>query len=335
MESNGIFTLEKTVVYWRLTSQMSWSIGHPAAVQCQCVVSNSINRSVQCTWGGKWSRTYPPQANFLLKLLLSIKYNIDIELKWGKKKRKKHSVGTNNTENSAVMCNHSPWCCLHPRSWTLGWSSWRRWRWWPESRSGASRTDRAPLSLPANRWAMCVNLPRAIIRRTTVDGAGDTAEAPSRPALPTYRILLLPQVRPLGAAHLREEGVEVGRFPLAAAPVFHPADAGKTLSRREFGNHCTPLHKERQTGRPAGGNTRILLQTSLLGRRSIYHTEVVGVFFFFNKSREKCDTNPSWKIGTPAWYVHTSESLAGPSKVWRHLKRSVVKDIAADYFFMK
>lgn len=73
---------------------------------------------------------------------------------------------------------------------------------------------------------------------------GDTAEAPCRSALPTYRILLLPQVRPLGAAHLREEGVEVGRFPLAAAPVFHPAEAGKTLSRWEFGNHCTPLGKQ-------------------------------------------------------------------------------------------
>lgn len=134
---------------------------------------------------------------------------------------------------------------------------------------------------------MCVNLPRAITRRAIVDGDGDTAEAPCRPAPPTYRILLLPQVRPLSAARLREEGVEVGRFPLAAAPVFHPADAGKTLSRWEFANHCTPLHKERQTGRPAGGNTWILLQTSLSGRRSIHRAEVVGFFLFFFKQEQR------------------------------------------------
>lgn len=108
---------------------------------------------------------------------------------------------------------------------------------------------------------------------------GDTAEAPCRSALTTYRILLLPQVRPLGAAHLREEGVEVGRFPLAAAPVFHPAEAGKTLSRWEFGNHRTPLGKQRPTGRAAGGNTRISRQNSLLGRTSISRTEAIIVFF--------------------------------------------------------
>ena len=42
-----------------------------------------------------------------------------------------------------------------------------------------------------------------------------------------YRILFPPQMRSLGAALLREEGVEVRGFPLAAAPVFHPGDIGR------------------------------------------------------------------------------------------------------------
>lgn len=67
---------------------------------------------------------------------------------------------------------------------------------------------------------------------------------------PTYRILLSPQVCSLGAAHLREEGVEVGRFPLTAAPVFHPGDAGKTFTHWDFSNHYMSLNKTRQTGRP-------------------------------------------------------------------------------------
>lgn len=50
---------------------------------------NSSNTTVWCTWCGDWSRTYPPQANFLLKLLLSFKYNIDIELKWREKRGRK------------------------------------------------------------------------------------------------------------------------------------------------------------------------------------------------------------------------------------------------------
>lgn len=96
-------------------------------------------------------------------------------------------------------------------------------------------------------------------------------------------------MRPLGAAHLREEGVEVGRFPLAAAPVFHPAEAGKTLSRREFGNHCTPLGKQRQRGRPAEGNKDFQAEFAL---REDKHLSNRGCccYFFFSTRAEKSVT---------------------------------------------
>lgn len=78
----------------------------------------------------------------------------------------------------------------------------------------------------------------------------DRKHAASDHLLPTYRILLSPQVCSLGAAHLREEGVEVGRFPLTAAPVFHPGDTGKTFTHWDFSNHYMSLNKTRQTERP-------------------------------------------------------------------------------------
>lgn len=120
---------------------------------------------------------------------------------------------------------------------------------------------------------------------------GDTAEAPCRSALPTYRILLLPQVRPLGAAHLREEGVEVGRFPLAAAPVFHPAEAGKDT--QPLGVWQSP-HATRQTKANRKDKQEetqgILRQNSLLGRKSVSRTEVIIVFLFLTRA-EKCATH--------------------------------------------
>lgn len=108
---------------------------------------------------------------------------------------------------------------------------------------------------------------------------GDTAEAPCRSALPTYRILLLPQVCPLGAAHLREEGVEVGRFPLAAAPVFHPAEAGKKLSRWEFANHCTALGKQENQQKET------VEFTLKEGKQLLYRGYYYLIFFFFYEGK--------------------------------------------------
>lgn len=98
-------------------------------------------------------------------------------------------------------------------------------------------------------------------------------------------------MRPLGAAHLREEGVEVGRFPLAAAPVFHPADAGKTLSRWEFGNHCAQLHKERQAGRPTEGNKDFAADFALREEKHLSYSgrcfSFFSLLFFFLQEQRK------------------------------------------------
>lgn len=68
--------------------------------------------------------------------------------------------------------------------------------------------------------------------------------------LSTYRIFFPPQMCSLGAALLREEGVKVGGFPLTAAPVFHPGDAGKTYTRWNFSNHGMSLKRpENNTNR--------------------------------------------------------------------------------------
>lgn len=113
----------------------------------------------------------------------------------------------------------------------------------------ADHNDKVSLSLSP----LCQNITKMQLQATGLLTAfpqdGDTAEAPCKSVLPTYRVLLLPQVRPLGAAHLREEGVEVGRFPLAAAPVFHPAEGGKTLSRWEFANHSANRKSSRRKRR--------------------------------------------------------------------------------------
>ena len=39
------------------------------------------------------------------------------------------------------------------------------------------------------------------------------------------------------------------------------------------------------------------------------------IFFMIWKLIYQSNTNPSWKIGNPEWYKHTSESLAGPLKL--------------------
>lgn len=133
----------------------------------------------------------------------------------GKKRRKKKTFSWDeqHLKTLLVVCNHSPWCCLHPRSWALGRSSWRRWRWWPESRSGASRTGRAPLSFPANRRGMCVNLPRAITRRTVVDSVSARWRH-SRGSLPS------------GAANLPHPSSST-----SASPWCSPLERGRCWSR--------------------------------------------------------------------------------------------------------
>lgn len=84
--------------------------------------------------------------------------NITLISSWRKKKKFKLKIKLRGTtiRNFTVLCNHSPWCCLRLCNLALGGRSWRRWRWWPESRSGASQTDRGPLSYPAKAFICCV-----------------------------------------------------------------------------------------------------------------------------------------------------------------------------------
>lgn len=107
---------------------------------------------------------------------------------------------------------------------------------------------------------------------------GDTAEAltgklaqvctVNDDLLSTYRIFFPPQMCSLGAALLREEGVKIGGFPLTAAPVFHPGEAGKTNTHWNFSNRGTSI--KNTTNRKANRKTVALVTLLLQFSEKIY-----------------------------------------------------------------
>lgn len=81
----------------------------------------------------EFDTTYSPQADFLLKFLLSLKYNMDVELKEQteiniRQRQTKLSGLVNAGDPYDRLTGSSPWCCWHPHSSALGRRFWRRWK---------------------------------------------------------------------------------------------------------------------------------------------------------------------------------------------------------------